>query len=91
MRLFQDRKFGSALSVASDLVKTGTPLLFLDLRKREEVAAGASRAEIIESAKSNLIEFWDALLAQGLSDIWDVGTVAALCVCFCVMQSSVLC
>jgi len=75
-------KFGSTLSVASDLVKTGTPLLFLDLRLREEVTARASRAEIIENAKTNLIGFWDALLAQGLSDIWDVGTLANFCVYF---------
>ena len=78
-------KFGSTLSVASDLVKTGTPLLFLDLRERVEVAARASRAEIIENAKANLVEFWEALLAQGLSDIWDVGACGNL-VCLLFMR-----
>ena len=59
------RPFGSTLFSASNLVQTGTPVLFLDPRERKPLKSeSGDRQALIDQAKADLLEFWGALAAQ---------------------------
>ena len=70
------------LAMAASRAQSGTPVLFLDVRKRKPLAvveeATLTRAALIEQAKAQITELCDSMLAAGFAETFDVCTLAYL-------------
>eukprot|EP00931_Biecheleriopsis_adriatica_P103569 TRINITY_DN78381_c0_g1_i1.p1 TRINITY_DN78381_c0_g1~~TRINITY_DN78381_c0_g1_i1.p1 ORF type:complete len:952 (-),score=156.32 TRINITY_DN78381_c0_g1_i1:26-2881(-) len=65
----------SSLGVATELMLSGSPMLFLDVRERAELTA-SDRVSLIKMAKDNYIQMSDQLLKQGLCESFDAMSIA---------------
>jgi hypothetical protein len=66
----------SGLGVALESVKSGTPLVFLDVRPRPSLADATDRAALVAAARREHEKFCDQLVANGTPETLDCCSIA---------------
>jgi hypothetical protein len=65
-----------SFGVALNLLLSGTPLIFLDVRNRPQLTETANRGALIDEAKAKYEETCDTYVQQGIADTFRVCAVA---------------
>lgn len=74
--LEQSSRHASSLGVAMEAMLSGSPLLFIDTRKRESIVGATDRQALISMAQKKYEEHCDNLLKHGTAETMDAMSIA---------------